>query len=131
MDVIFNNPSWYDWPYHDLNFHLHPRFGKQDSASEDIAGSTLSDQNLSLFAVVDNNYNLRCTDDRDRVYGLLGLANDVQEGDIAIDYNLTLKQIHTQFVPFMIRNLNSLQFMLYAGIGFEDSHMSRRTQPPP
>ena len=43
-----------------------------------------------------------CSDRRDRVYGLLGLAKDVQTGDIPIDYSKPLSKIWLDCIEFQV-----------------------------
>ena len=57
---------------------------------------------------------LQCSDDRDRVYGVLYLAEDYVEGDIRIDYSLSIAEVYTRVAEYIINKYNSLDFLLCA-----------------
>ncbi|RDW92048.1 hypothetical protein BP5796_01442 [Coleophoma crateriformis] len=59
---------------------------------------------------------LQATDPRDRVYGMLGLATDVKEGDIPIVYTKTELEIQTDVARFLLRSSQKLLFLPYAGV---------------
>jgi hypothetical protein len=57
---------------------------------------------------------LHCSDDRDRVYSVLYLAEDYAEGEIRIDYSMSLAQVYASVPEYMINKYNSLDFLLCA-----------------
>ena len=123
-----NTPIWIDWLDVRPNLLLPKRFGEIDSSSQPIQGSTLSVQELSLLVTLSSCFKLECSDDRDRVYGVLYLAFDYSEGDIPISYERSIQEVYASVAEFMLRKYNSLNFMLYAGINWRDPS-SERTLP--
>ncbi|KAJ3552316.1 hypothetical protein NPX13_g11146 [Xylaria arbuscula] len=55
--------------------------------------------------------NLKCSDPRDYVYGLLGLIEDADRYGLRADYSLSLEDIYTNFAIALIRSGN-LSFLL-------------------
>lgn len=121
----FNTPLWLDWLDIRPNIRLPRRFGLVDSSSQPIEGSTLSEDNLSLLVLLSTTFKLECTDDRDRLYGILHLARDYVEGDITINYESSVSEVYTSFAEFVLRKYNSLNFLLYAGIDWRDPSRDR------
>jgi hypothetical protein len=121
----FNTPIWLDWLNIRPNLRLPKRFGLFDSPSYPVQGSTLSEEDLSLLVILSSSFKLECTDDRDRLYGLLHLAQDYSEGDIPITYERSVAEVYTSVVEFVLRKYNSLNFLLYAGINWRDPASDR------
>ena len=121
----FNTPAWLDWLDIRPNIRLPRRFALADSSSQPIEGSTLSEDNLSLLVVLSCTFKLECTDDRDRLYGILHLARDYVEDDITINYESSFSEVYTSFAEFVLRKYNSLNFLLYAGIDWKDPSRDR------
>jgi hypothetical protein len=111
-----HNCAWLDW--YDIlpKIHLPPCFSKIDSSTEPIAGSTLGTHDLSLLSVLEKSYHLECTDDRDRVYGLLFLSNDYLEGEITVDYSLAQSDVYACIPHFILKKYTSLNFLPSAGL---------------
>lgn len=57
---------------------------------------------------------LQCSDDRDRVYGVLSLAENYLEGDIRINYSLSIAEVYTSVPEYVINKYNSLEFLTCA-----------------
>jgi hypothetical protein len=74
---------------------------------------------LSLFT---SSSQLEASEERDRVYGLLGLALDYEEGDIVIDYDLSVVEVYAQVPSMFLKKYDSLAFLCYhkRAIGFEE-----------
>lgn len=121
----FNTPVWLDWLDIRPNIQLPRRFALADSSSQPIEGSTLSEDNLSLLVILSSSFKLKCTDDRDRLYGILHLARDYVEGDITINYESSVSEVYTSFTKFVLIKYNSLNFLLYAGINWRDPSRDR------
>lgn len=121
----FNTPVWLDWLEIRPNLRLPKRFGLVDSSSYPVQGSTLSEGDLSLLVILSSSFKLECTDDRDRLYGVLHLAQDYVEGDIQINYEYSVSEVFTSVVEFMLRKYRSLNFLLYAGINWRDPSRDR------
>ena len=121
----FNTPVWLDWLNIRPNLRLPKRFSFLDSVSHPVQGSTLSEDDLDLLAILSMSFKLECTDDRDRLYGILSLARDYSEGDIPINYERSVPEIYTSFAKFMLQKYNSLNFLLYAGISWRDPSRAR------
>ncbi|KAI0099036.1 heterokaryon incompatibility protein-domain-containing protein [Nemania sp. FL0031] len=66
----------------------------------------LSSISLSVFGP-----NLKCTDPKDYVYGLLGLIEDAERYGLQADYTLSLEDVYTSFAIALIRSGN-LSFLL-------------------
>jgi hypothetical protein len=115
--VDFSSVDWVNWATLHPNIHLPPRFGRINSCTEPMIGSTFSDHDLNLLSILSSSYKLECTDNRDRIYGLMYLANDFVEGDIVVDYNVSVTQVYTSFAEFVLRKMSSLNFLLEAGMG--------------
>ncbi|KAH6684026.1 heterokaryon incompatibility protein-domain-containing protein [Halenospora varia] len=113
-----NTPIWIDWADVNPNIRLPSRFCFLDSHSHPLEGSTLSDHDLNLLEILASSYKLQCTDNRDRVYGLLHLAHDYSEGDITISYDHSVKEVYTSVADFVLRKYTSLNFLLYAGLNW-------------
>jgi hypothetical protein len=109
-----NTPTWIDWVDIYPNIHLPSRFGFLDSHHRPLQGSTLSTTDLNLLGVLATSFNLQCTDDRDRLYGILHLANDYSEGVLTISYDYSVKETYTSVAKFVLRKYNSLNFLLYS-----------------
>ena len=43
--------------------------------------------------LLNQTHNLQCTDPRDKVYGLLGLASDLNAGELVPDYGQSYQQV--------------------------------------
>lgn len=121
----FNTPIWLDWLDIRPNLRLPKRFGLIDSSSHPVQGSTLSEEDLSLLVTLSSSFKLECTDDRDRLYGILHLAQDYVEGDIPISYEHSVSEVYTSVVEFMLRKYRSLNFLLYAGINWRGPSRDR------
>jgi hypothetical protein len=67
---------------------------------------------LNLFL---KSHALKSTNPRDRVYGLIGLAQDCQENSIEVDYNLNCLETYTLVIKHFIRRYNSLNFLCCHG----------------
>jgi hypothetical protein len=55
--------------------------------------------------------NSRATDPRDKIYGLLGLAADVEDGDIVPDYHKSAEQVYLDFAHFIITKRKHLDII--------------------
>ena len=121
----FNTPVWLDWLDIRPNLRLPKRFGLADSSCHPVQGSTLSEEDLDLLIILSSSFKLQCTDDRDRLYGILHLARDYVEGDIPINYENSVSKVYTSVVEFFLRKHSSLNFLLYAGINWRDPSRNR------
>jgi hypothetical protein len=77
------------WPCYFTPIIFPSRFGSKDTSLQTPVGSILGrpDAGLSEFLLVTKD--LECTDDRDRLYGIMLLTNNVTDGDIDVDYSLS------------------------------------------
>ncbi|RYP24974.1 hypothetical protein DL765_000202 [Monosporascus sp. GIB2] len=123
--VDVNTPIWIDWLDVYPNVSLPSRFGFPDSQHRPLQGSTLSDRDLNLMEILAASHKLECTDDRDRLYGILYLAHDYSEGDLTISYDYSVKDTYTSVADFVLRKYNSLNFLLYAGLNWRCPHRER------
>jgi hypothetical protein len=72
---------------------------------------------------------LGVTDPHDRVYGLLALATDYDEGEMVVDYKLPSLQAYLQVFQHFIRKHKSLGFLCVAGSKRRDSTISGVSLP--
>jgi hypothetical protein len=54
----------------------------------------------------------KCTDPRDKVYGLLGLANDCGEEELVVDYSKTLYEVYRDVITFHSSRSRTQQSLL-------------------
>ncbi|KAK5662486.1 hypothetical protein OQA88_8397 [Cercophora sp. LCS_1] len=116
--------TWWDWALKKPSVTLPPRFGLIDSHLQPIKGTTLGGTDLDLIETLSKTCTLKCTDDRDRVYGIMFLAPGCRQGDIKVDYRLTLSEVYAEVVHCLIAKYRSTRFLLYTTLG-------RGTTPPP
>jgi hypothetical protein len=65
-------------------------------------------ENRSLLHLLSQTYDLQCTNPRDKVYGLLGLASDTHKQDIVPDYDQSCQQMYMEAAKFCILKYRSL-----------------------
>ena len=74
----------------------------------------------SLLSVLERARSLKCTDDRDRLYAMMLLADNVRDGDITADYSVSLNRTFLKVATYLIDRHTCLDFLSYAGIGESD-----------
>lgn len=67
----------------------------------------------SLLQLFIKTAGLNFTDPRDRVYGVLGLAVDVDESVFSVDYNLSVVGVYTKVFQQFVDKYKSLSFLCY------------------
>lgn len=65
----------------------------------------------SLLTLFLDTYRLETSEQKDRVYGMLGLAMDFEEGDIAVEYALPLASVYAK-IPEMFLNKHGFSMFL-------------------
>ncbi|KAI1370530.1 heterokaryon incompatibility protein-domain-containing protein [Hypoxylon crocopeplum] len=80
----------------------------------------------SLLDLFYQSEGLRMTDPKDRVYGVLGIATDTSEDDIAVDYNAPVVQVYSQVFRLFIKRYRSLAFLCF-GSPISNSELSLPT----
>lgn len=70
---------------------------------------------MELIEIIGFAKGLKCTDERDRIYGVLFLAHGWQENDITVDYSLTVSEVFTQAMVSYLRFYGSIEFLDYVG----------------
>ncbi|CAM6000724.1 unnamed protein product [Sphagnum balticum] len=68
----------------------------------------------SLVQALSHSRVLNATDPRDRVYALIRLVKDYKEGDIDINYGLSVAQAYCSVVELALRKPNPLNFLINA-----------------
>ncbi|KAH6684557.1 heterokaryon incompatibility protein-domain-containing protein [Halenospora varia] len=68
-------------------------------------------EDRSLLYLLSQTYDLQCTNPRDKVYGLLGLASDTHKGEIIPDYNQSCQQIYIEAAKLCISKYRSLTML--------------------
>ncbi|KAK4187347.1 heterokaryon incompatibility protein-domain-containing protein [Podospora australis] len=111
-------PSWFDWALKKPSVTLPPRFGTRDPHLQPRNGTTIGGTQLDLLETLSKINTLQCTDQRDRVYGIMFLAQDCNEGDVKIDYNLTLPEVYAEVVQCVISKYRSTRFLLYSSFDY-------------
>jgi hypothetical protein len=61
-----------------------------------------------LLDLLSQTYNLQCSNPRDKVYGLLGLASDIDVEELSPDYSLTCQEVYISMTKYCIRKYQSL-----------------------
>lgn len=56
---------------------------------------------------------LQTSEPRDLVYALLGLAIDVEEGDVVVDYDLPVAKVYSQVAELYVNKYKSLVFLCF------------------
>jgi len=110
--------TWWDWAIKKPSIVLPKRFGHADSHMQPFQGTTLGTADLDLLDALAKTNTLGCTDDRDRVYGIMYLVDDCLEGDIAVDYNLTVPQVYTNVAESIVSKYGSTRFLAYATLDY-------------
>jgi len=72
-----------------------------------LRGSTYT-TDRRLLDLLSQTYNLQCTNPRDKVYGILGLASDIDVGDLNPDYSLTCQEVYISVTKYCIQKYQSL-----------------------
>src|SRR6266536_1312949 len=60
---------------------------------------------------------LKATDAKDKVYGVLGLVQDYNDGDIVVDYGLPIAQVYRNVAELVLRKYKTLDFLLQVSLG--------------
>jgi hypothetical protein len=83
---------------------LHDRFIASEpwKRLETIA-PTFPQVDRTLKTLIKLSLNLSCGDKRDKIYGLLGIASDVPEGLISVDYSRPLSHLYGDIMEFQIQ----------------------------
>jgi hypothetical protein len=68
----------------------------------------------SLMVLFNEGMTLKMSDPRDRLYGILGIATDVEVGDIQVDYSLPPFEVYCKVFNFFIQKYRSLDFLASA-----------------
>jgi Heterokaryon incompatibility protein (HET) len=109
---------WWDWAVKKPSVQLPERFGLHNSRTMPVRGSTLDTDDLDIVQTLRNAIKLNCTDDRDRVYGIMFLAHNWHEGDITVDYALSVSEVYTEASKAILHKHGSLGFLSYATLDY-------------
>lgn len=69
-------------------------------------------RNINLGELLKKTRRYKCSEPRDKVYGLMGLARDCQRGDFEINYQLPISEVFTNAVRFAMANAGTLNLIL-------------------
>ena len=101
--LLFNDNKL-EWAQTMPTVMLPERFGHAtDIRTTPRKRTTLDGQSLTLLENCLRTHKLSCTDDRDRVYAIMFLANDHINGDILIRYDLPIKKVYAQVAKFVVK----------------------------
>ncbi|KAK0099738.1 hypothetical protein ONS95_013368 [Cadophora gregata] len=67
-----------------------------------------------------------CHERKDKVFGILGLADDVDTGDIVVDYSISLFELYSNVLLFHRRRLSEEHSEEYLRIGPDRAYISER-----
>ncbi|PVH72963.1 HET-domain-containing protein [Cadophora sp. DSE1049] len=70
-------------------------------------------QDKSLLTLLGQSYQLLCTNPLDKVFGILGIASDIQSGDLVPDYSLTCRQVFSNAARLIISKYQPLSLLYY------------------
>ncbi|KAH6971904.1 heterokaryon incompatibility protein-domain-containing protein [Ilyonectria destructans] len=75
--------------------------------------ASLKDRQESLCDLLNTTFLFNCSDSRDHIIALLGLASDVSSSDLKllVDYNIPGTELYRRFARFCIRNSRSLTIL--------------------
>jgi len=107
---------WLDWTQCYPRLWLPIQFGYLDPSTQPVRGTTFEIPNNNLMTILRENRHLRCTDPRDRVYGLLSLANDVDTDDVPVNYRLSIPDTYKMIPIFALKKYQTLNFLADAGL---------------
>ncbi|KAI8716169.1 HET domain-containing protein [Fusarium sp. LHS14.1] len=71
---------------------------------------------LPLSVLIDSSNKSLATNPRDKVYGLLGLANDDAQSSLTIDYNKSVRDIYEEFTRYLIFSEQKLNILSRQGL---------------
>ncbi|MCJ1391307.1 hypothetical protein MMC18_004170 [Xylographa bjoerkii] len=111
--LLVNNkllePGLYLSPWRNLKLAIN---GTMDCGS--TSGSIFSSTPNGLLETLDSCRYLQCADERDRVFGLVTLVKGYNEGDMPIDYQLSVTEVYVNVVRYVLLKDKSLDFLLFA-----------------
>lgn len=90
---------------------LPSRFGSKDTSLQNPVGSTLGRPDAGLSEILLATKDLKCTDDRGRLHGVMLLANNVAESDIDADYSLSAAETFMKVPQYWIERHRCLDFI--------------------
>jgi hypothetical protein len=67
----------------------------------------------SLLVLFLDTCRVETSEPKDRVYGMLGLAMDLDEGDVDVDYSLSLAGVYAKIPEMMLRKHSFLMFLCH------------------
>ena len=82
-----------------------------------------------LLEVLHHSKDLKCTDERDIIYGIMWLAQDWQEGDLVVDYTKTVSEVFTETMISYLNAYNSIAFLEHANRTYHRSEGSKDESP--
>ncbi|CZR66519.1 uncharacterized protein PAC_16420 [Phialocephala subalpina] len=64
-----------------------------------------------LIRLLHQSFNLLCTNPRDKIYGVLGLATDIRPGELLPDYSLSCQEVYHAATIFCVNKYKSLEVL--------------------
>lgn len=119
--------AWLDWGVKKPSVTLPSRFGVVNSHLLPAQGTTLRETPSDLLETLSHRSTLKCTDDRDRVYGIMFLAEDCDSGDVTVDYNLATPEVYTEVVKCILSKYRSTRFLLYSTLDYGSTAVIDKT----
>jgi hypothetical protein len=84
-------------------------------AARSTVGKEYYTTSRSLTKLLPHCSNFQATDERDQIFGLLGIAVDAS--DFIPDYNLSVQDVYVDITKHIIKRTKSLAILQMAGIG--------------
>ena len=93
---------------------LQERFPRR--CEDDVLKYTLTRRSIceTLLEALTRSRFLKAADPRDRVYGMLGLVKEIGDGDLRVDYELSVGEVYSDAIEFSLRQTQSLHFLAQA-----------------
>lgn len=67
-----------------------------------LTATSVSDRDKSFLNILGHSYQLLCTNPLETVFGILGIASDIETGELVPDYSLTREEVCSNAARFII-----------------------------
>jgi hypothetical protein len=78
-----------------------------------------TEQPLGLIQLLCKSVGLKCTDERDRIYGVMFLAHNWRRGYLLANYSLTVSDVFQEAMISYLQNFGSISFLEHANFSYE------------
>jgi hypothetical protein len=77
-------------------------------------------ERLDFINLLCRSTDLKCTDERDRIYGLMLLTQGWQEGNLIANYSLTVSEVFREAMISYLQNYGSILFLEHTYFSYEN-----------